>query len=370
MNESTTGYLLIADISGYTNYLNQSEMGHALETLGSLLEVLVDRTRPPLVVSKLEGDAVLSYTPDTNLLNGQTLVEIVEMIYVAFRRAIELMVLNNTCQCNACANVSSLDLKLFLHHGTFALQKVGEREELFGNDVVLTHRLLKNTISADTGIRAYAAYTESAVARLGDEMREALTRLELTYDDIPPVTVWVQDLHPVWETRREEQIVDLEPKEVAVEFSFELSIPPEMVWDYLNDRGFSTTLLGADRVEVVDQQHGRTVEGSTVQCYHGDKVVSQVILEWKPFHRIVTRDRLPYFGGGLQVFSVTDLEPTASGTVVTIKVGGITGPALARAAGRIALKTSRKEIAAGGEAFRTQVEADHASRVVGLTRSG
>jgi carbon monoxide dehydrogenase subunit G len=370
MNDTTTGYLLMADISGYTSYLNESELEHARETLGSLLEVLVDRTRPPLVVSKLEGDAVLSYTPDTTLLNGQTLVEIIETTYVAFRQAIELMVLNNTCQCNACANVSALDLKLFLHHGTFALQKVGEREELFGNDVILTHRLLKNTIPADTGIRAYAAYTQSALARLGDEMQEEMAQVELNYDDIAPVTVWVQDLHPVWETRREQQIIDLDPKEIDVEFSFELSVSPEVVWDYLNDRGFSTTLLGADRVEVVDKHHGRTVEGSTVQCYHGDKVVSQVILEWRPFHRIVTRDRLPYFGGGLQVFSVTELEPTGSGTVVTIKIGGMTGPALFRIASRIALPAVRKDVAAGAEAFRSQVETDHASRVETLTQSG
>jgi len=370
MNDTTAGYLLMADISGYTTYLNESELEHARETLGSLLEVLVDRTRPPLVVSKLEGDAVLSYTPDTNLLSGQTLVEIIETTYVAFRRAIELMVLNNTCQCNACANVSALDLKLFLHHGTFAMQKVGEREELFGNDVVLTHRLLKNTITADTGIRAYAAYTRSALARLGDEMREAMARVELTYDDIAPVTVWVQDLHPVWEARREEQIVDLNPKEVDVEISFELSVSPEIAWDYLNDRGFSTALLGADRVDVMNQHHGRTVEGSTVQCYHGDKMVSKVILEWRPFQRIVTRDHLPYFGGGLQVFNVTELEPTGSGTVVTIKIGGMTGPALPRIASRITLPAVRKDIAAGVEAFRSQVETDHASRVEALTRLG
>ena len=88
-----------------------------------------------------------------------------------------------------------------------------------------------------------------------------------------------------------------------------------------------------------------------------------MILEWRPFHRIVTRDRLPYFGGVLQVFSVTELEPTEAGTVVTISVGGMTGPALRRSAARIALKAGRKGILAGGEAFRSRVEADHASRM-------
>ena len=82
MHDSITGYLLLADISGYTAFLSESEQDHARETLTSLLEVLIDRTRPPLVVSKLEGDAVLSYTPDRGILSGQTLIEIIETIYV------------------------------------------------------------------------------------------------------------------------------------------------------------------------------------------------------------------------------------------------------------------------------------------------
>jgi uncharacterized protein YndB with AHSA1/START domain len=343
-------------------YLSQSELEHAQQVLQTLLELLISHTRPPLHISRLEGDAVISYTTPELRVGGQTFIEIIETTYVAFRRAIELMVLNNTCECNACANVSALDLKLFLHHGTFALQQVGEREELFGNDVVLTHRLLKNTINADTGIRAYAAYTGAALTRIGEELGESMTRVELDYEDVGPVTVWVQDLHPVWETRRDEELVDLSPADIDVEFTISLSIPPEMVWDYLSDHRFTPVLLGAERVEVEDKHHGRTGEGSTVQCYHGDKVVSQVIVEWKPFHRIVSRDRLPYFGGGIQVFTVTELEAAGPGTLVRIRVGGMTGPTLRRTAARIALKLSQKEITGNGEAFRAQVEADHASR--------
>lgn len=55
------GFFLIADITGYTTYLNDSELEHAQQTLTDLLELLVDQTRPPLTVTQLEGDAVLSY---------------------------------------------------------------------------------------------------------------------------------------------------------------------------------------------------------------------------------------------------------------------------------------------------------------------
>ena len=47
MAETQTGFVLMADISGYTAFLGESELEHARETLTSLLEVLVDRARPP-----------------------------------------------------------------------------------------------------------------------------------------------------------------------------------------------------------------------------------------------------------------------------------------------------------------------------------
>ena len=151
------GFLLIADITGYTMYLSESELEHAHGTLTDLLEILVDHTRPPLQVSGLTGDAVLSYALDDGFVSSQTFLETIEDTYVAFRRAIELMVLNNTCQCNACANVSSLDLKFFIHHGSFVLQTVGDYEELVGSDVNLIHRLLKNKVTDELGFRAHTS---------------------------------------------------------------------------------------------------------------------------------------------------------------------------------------------------------------------
>src|SRR3970040_807378 len=119
MSGTQEGILLIADITGYTRYLSKSELDHAREILTSLLTLLVDHTRPPLIISRLAGDAVISYGLGDHFVQGQTFVEMIEDTFLAFRRAIEQMGLNNFCRCNACANVSSLDLKFFVHYGTF-----------------------------------------------------------------------------------------------------------------------------------------------------------------------------------------------------------------------------------------------------------
>ena len=200
MAYTTSGHLLIADISGYTRYLTSSELEHAQQVLGSLMELLVDRTLPPLRVAGLQGDAVFSYGIASGALGGQALVEMIEDTYVAFRRAVEQMVLNTTCQCNACANISTLDLKFFLHYGTFSISPLRGKDELLGPAVIEIHRLLKNHISEATGVRAYTAYTSAAVDALRlDGFTEPLTQHTETYPDLGTLTVWVQDMHPVWE---------------------------------------------------------------------------------------------------------------------------------------------------------------------------
>jgi hypothetical protein len=167
MAKTQEGYILVADISGYTMYLSKSELEHAEATLTALLNLLVEHTPPPLVISQLEGDAVFSYGLRENFFQGQTFIELIEDTYIAFRKAIERMVLNNTCQCNACANISNLDLKFFLHFGTFAIQRIRDHDELVGSDVLLIHRLLKNHVQEKTGLQAYCLYTEAAINQLG-----------------------------------------------------------------------------------------------------------------------------------------------------------------------------------------------------------
>src|ERR687887_407575 len=106
---SQTGILLITDITGYSKYVHQSELEHAQSSLTDLLNLLIDHTRSPLVLSKLEGDAVFAYAPYEGFLQGQTLIEIVEATYIAFRKALDLMILNTTCTCAACRNLKDLD---------------------------------------------------------------------------------------------------------------------------------------------------------------------------------------------------------------------------------------------------------------------
>jgi hypothetical protein len=157
------GFLIISDITGYSKYVNESELEHARDSLTDLLNILIQHTQSPLVISKLEGDAVFSYAPAGGFLQGQSLLDMIETTYASFRKALELMVLNTTCPCNACRNLPNLDLKFFVHFGSYMTQKLGNFTELVGNDVNLVHRLAKNRIKAEMGFKAYAAFTQAVI---------------------------------------------------------------------------------------------------------------------------------------------------------------------------------------------------------------
>jgi uncharacterized protein YndB with AHSA1/START domain len=330
MSETHEGYFLIADITGYTRYLSESELEHAQDTLTALLELLVENTRPPLVISRLAGDAVISYGLRESFFQGQTIIEKIEDTYVAFRKTIERLVLNNSCQCNACANISNLDLKFFIHFGTFGLQRISDHDELVGSDINLLHRLLKNSVTEKTGVRAYALFTEAAIQQLGGkDLADGMTPHNETYEYLGEVKVWVQDMHPVWEQKRSAVTFTLPVDRIWKRIEVDISMPRERVWDYLIQPEFRNTLIGTDRMEITNRSEGRIAPGSVYQCYHGDKLVPQTILEWQPFESMIVKELTPMSHA---VSSLVEyrLDSIEGGTRLTRTLNRPTGPVLGR----------------------------------------
>lgn len=357
------GYLLVADITGYTGYLSGSELEHAQQTLTALLNLLIEHTKPPLVISRLAGDAVISYGLGEGFLLGQTFIETLEQTYVAFRRAIELMVRNTTCPCNACRNIVGLDLKFFVHFGEFAIQKLDAHDELVGSDVNLLHRLLKNHVTEATGLKAYTLFTDAAVRQLGLET-SGLIHQEESYEHLGTVTCWVQDMHPVWEARRKEPQIVITPARTLAKFSADIALPPVVVWDYLLQADHMVVLAGAERMAIVGRNRGRVDNGTVYECYHGGRTVSEIIVEWHPFELmtlLIPMD-LPIPVKGVTILMELKLEPTAGGTRFTQTFSKASGPIAGRLVGEMGLKAMLKTGEADMLRFKTHLEADAASR--------
>lgn len=313
-----TGLLLITDITGYSKYVHQTELEHAQSSLTELLNLLIDYTRSPLVLSKLEGDAVFSYASTEGFLHGQTLVEMVETTYIAFRKALELMIRNTNCTCAACRRLKDLDLKFFVHYGSFTIQKLNEYRELLGNDVNLVHRLAKNHIREKTGFGAYTAYTQAVIDKMElGEIAEGMISHREHFADVGEVQLYVQNMHDVWERRANEVRITAEKNNLIGGLEFDFPYPPEVMWQYIIAPEFRSVINGSQSQEFKDLSAGRAGVGSLYVCAHGKNQVLQPILDWEPFEQYTTSDLIM----GAQLLHTIQVVPAEGGTKLRYTVG-------------------------------------------------
>ena len=308
------GFLIISDITGYSKYVNESELEHARDSLTALLNLLIDHTKSPLVLSKLEGDAVFSYAPKHGFLQGQTLLDMIEATYASFRKALELMVLNTTCTCNACRNLPNLDLKFFVHFGDYMTQKFGNLTELVGNDVNLVHRLAKNHIKEQTGFKAYAAFTQSLMEALGlVDFQKSLTPHRESFADVGEVQLYVLDMHTVWERLKDRVRIEVKPEDALVVREYIFPVPPSICWEYMTKPEFRQMVLGVEKVELGNLKQGRSAADSVYYCYHGKMETRLLIMDWQPFEQYTTDGATPL---GVSFSMTFKLEPIEGGTRV------------------------------------------------------
>ena len=276
------GYLVLADISGYTAFVAGTELEHAHEILTDLLETIVDHFRSLLTIAKLEGDAVFAYAPESRIPRGETMLELIEATYVAFRDRVEAARRRTTCECNACRAIPSLDLKFLMHHGDYILQNISGIAELVGSDVNMVHRLLKNHIAEATGWRAYALFTEEGLEHMGvrpDGMHEQAE----AYEHLGAVKTYSLDLRARYKELAEARRMVITPEEAHVVAVVEVPAPPPIAWDWLNNPQ-KRLLWEKIHIHPVARPSGRTNPGARNHCVHGKQVsMIETVLDWRPF---------------------------------------------------------------------------------------
>jgi len=142
MNEAL---IFIPDISGYTEFITQTEIKHSKHIISELLEIIINANQLNLVVSEIEGDAVLFYRkgdpPKTEDIISQ-----VKKMFLEFHTQLKIIQRDNVCQCGACRSAINLTLKFIVHYGLLNETVIQNFTKIMGSDVILAHRLMKNNI--------------------------------------------------------------------------------------------------------------------------------------------------------------------------------------------------------------------------------
>jgi hypothetical protein len=276
------GYLVLADISGYTAFLTGTELEHATGIIEDLTDCIVDNLPAPLRLVKFEGDAVFVYAPSDMFSNSERVLELIEGCYIAFRDRIADVIRLTTCTCAACANVNTLDLKFVAHFGEFFVQRRSGNEDLAGRDVITVHRLLKNQITEQLGIRAYALLTDAFVDRMWT--RPELPEYTESHDTIGTVGGVVEDLVPVADAYRRNRRIIVTPEEADLQIEIHMPVTCPVAWDWFTTPErivrFEAGVTGA---AARANDGGRMGVGSELHCAHGSGMAVRRMLDWKPF---------------------------------------------------------------------------------------
>ncbi len=136
--------LFIPDISGFTDFVNTTEINHSRHIISELLELIINSDQLKLTVSEIEGDAVLFYKED--IPSVSELIEQCQLTFKNFHSHLRRYDTERICRCGACETASQLSLKFILHRGDVQKINIKEHQKLHGSDVILAHKLMKNSI--------------------------------------------------------------------------------------------------------------------------------------------------------------------------------------------------------------------------------
>ena len=269
---TSPAFIFMPDISGFTDFVSNTELNHSQHIISELLELIIDANELDLVVSEIEGDAVLFYRegpPPTPVeLESQT-----EKIFLAFHNYLESYRSRRICQCGACSTASRLTLKMIAHHGEIGYVTVKEFRKPHGADLILAHRLLKNEIDQDE----YVLYTQALMdhwQQNGKALVQETVDCKSEYEQFGEVEYCWSDLSPLHKKVSELPPVPHHPTtDDPITAEVFINRPIDEVFEVLSNleyrvkfsRGLEEVEFEKDRVNRVGTVHKCVVRGREAQ---------------------------------------------------------------------------------------------------------
>lgn len=148
--QNDTGIVIIPDISGFTDFVINTNMFIGKYITENLLKSIIYSNTLRLEVSEIEGDAVLFYKFQDIPSFEETKIQI-EVMYNNFKKEVAKLALQFAIEI-------PLSLKIIVHYGTFSKYKIDRFEKLYGTPIIEAHKMLKNHIAK---FPPYALFSEA-----------------------------------------------------------------------------------------------------------------------------------------------------------------------------------------------------------------
>lgn len=232
--EIAPSFIFIPDISGFSDFVYDTEIEHSRHIISELLNLIIKSNKLRMDVIEIEGDAILFYKK--NIPHFDDILQQAKSMFIDFHHHLRKYETLRICQCGACSSSSSLSLKFIAHSGDVETIDVGNLKKLHGKDVVIAHKLLKNSVPD----REYLLITEGilknpTVSNTNNDWAEIIKGKDV-YNKSMIVNYGYVLLHNLLTKVPPVEHLDLPQKtENPFRYSIEIEAPVNLVQSYLTD---------------------------------------------------------------------------------------------------------------------------------------
>ena len=175
--EDGPALICIPDITGFTRFMAETDLAFSRKIIPPLMRSLVASNTLALNVGEIEGDAILFYRFG-ELPSLKELVEQCKKFYSDFNDQLETLKKQFPEDFEKYVSSTKLSLKVVLHAAEMTSTHIEGMIKLIGEDVVVVHKLLKNSVED----AEYILLTEKLLSHYGTDEVKALLNWDVLKD--------------------------------------------------------------------------------------------------------------------------------------------------------------------------------------------
>ena len=205
-NEDIQGaFFCVPDITGFTKFIATSELSFSSDFIPGLLRRLVNANIINLNVGEIEGDAIFFYRtgrlPSISMVAKQC-----RLLFQTFHNYLKLVEKEDPVNYAKHLANGQMGLKVIIHYGDIMPANIKGRTKLIGQNVIIAHKLLKNSIKEGEYVLLTEAYLNKVKAKdirpwfpwgeikNGSETYEYLGEIKYSYIPLEISEVFSNDL--------------------------------------------------------------------------------------------------------------------------------------------------------------------------------
>lgn len=179
--------ICIPDLTGFTNFINSVEIQYTQKIMPAIIRSLVSANILDFEVAEIQGDAVLFY----KVGEPPSLEEIVKQcnkLYKAFKENLDVLHRVYGGYLNEFDLKENLGLKIVIHYGEVGMATVVGNTKLYGQDVIKSLELLKNSIEYKEYVLFSEDYLNASKVGSNGYKIEAMENGEDNYEKLGRIT--------------------------------------------------------------------------------------------------------------------------------------------------------------------------------------